>query len=529
MKSRILPYIILGLLCGLLFFWRLGATPLFGQDESLYSECAREMLASGNYIVPTCNGEPFFDKPPLVYWFQCAAMYTFGVNTFSTRLPSAVASLLLVVFAVYLGSGIYGRRTGLAAGFVLASALLTAALAHMGILDSAFGLVIAISLGAFLLAYLKIAPRWMYLIFWAAMGLSLLIKGPAGAVLILGVVIIFLIIRRRLDALRETMPAAGILLLTAIVLPWYVLVQKQTHGAFLWEFIVHQNLQRGLGQDFHHNSPFYATLVFYIIGLFPWCMFLPAAWRGSVKLKPNDLKEEASLFMAIWICVVVFIFSCSRSKLLGYTFPACLPSAILIGLLWVRAMESGKAASIHSGSITMMIVGGLLGVVLPFGQKFLPDPFPGLNTALTIMGISLFLGAVLAFAFVMVNRPRIAFGALCLGMAGFLAAGVGIGLPIVNRRESVPTVHMAHTIGKLTCSSQTVFTYQLPDERSPQLAFYSGRRIKPLKTSLTALRRAISTDSSVYVVTKEDKLRGLPKGGKIVNRMKPFVLYRFDK
>jgi len=38
-------------------------------DEAKNAECAREMLVSGNYVVPYFNGQLRTDKPPLHYFF----------------------------------------------------------------------------------------------------------------------------------------------------------------------------------------------------------------------------------------------------------------------------------------------------------------------------------------------------------------------------------------------------------------------------------------------------------------------------
>jgi 4-amino-4-deoxy-L-arabinose transferase-like glycosyltransferase len=39
-------------------------------DEAKNAECAREMLVSGNYVVPYFNGQIRTDKPPLHYFFM---------------------------------------------------------------------------------------------------------------------------------------------------------------------------------------------------------------------------------------------------------------------------------------------------------------------------------------------------------------------------------------------------------------------------------------------------------------------------
>jgi len=515
-------------LCLFLFFWRLGATPLFGQDEALYSECAREMAFGGSHIVPTCNGAPFFDKPPLVYWLQGAAMHGFGVNSFSVRLPSALAAFALVLLTVCIGSRLYSRRVGILAGFVLASSALTAALARMAILDATFALTISLSLGAFILSYLGKLPRCGYLIFWAAMGFSALVKGPAGIVLILGTVGIFLVIRRKPGELMRTMPAPGLLIFLAIALPWYILVHQQTHGAFTREFFIHQNLQRAAGEDFHHNSPFFMSLVFFMAGMFPWSVFFPPAWFRFVRQKPASPEEEASLFAAVWAAVVVVIFSISRSKLPGYVYPAFPAGALLIGQLWARAFSKGSESreklpelrSLKRGAVAALVVGGLLGAAIPFGERFLHDSMPGLSWALVPMGVSLFIGSVLTFALLYIGKPRSAFAALCSGIAGFMAAAVCIGLPIANRPTSEPAVKMARYIASTAPARSPVYSLKIPAAIPPLIAFYSGRPA-PMKDPA-----ALRITSGCYLLTCSDSHIPSPKGAQLEKRFGKYELSR---
>src|SRR5271168_2400149 len=45
---------------------------LFEPDEGRYAEIPREMLARGEWVVPYLHGEPYLDKPPLLYWLVMA-------------------------------------------------------------------------------------------------------------------------------------------------------------------------------------------------------------------------------------------------------------------------------------------------------------------------------------------------------------------------------------------------------------------------------------------------------------------------
>lgn len=522
MRRPIWPYLLLVALCGVLFFWRLGAIPLMGQDEGLYAECSREMLASGNYTVPTCNGGPFFDKPPLAYWLQAASMGQFGVNSFAARLPSAVEELLLIGLTVFLGTKLFSRRAGLMAGFALASSLLAAGLARMAILDSAFTLAITASLGAFLLAYLKLAPRWSYVVFWAAMGASVMIKGPAGAVLILTTITVFLLVRRDLGALVRTSPVAGMLAFLIIAAPWYVLVQQQTGGAFLREFLIHQNLQRALGKDFQHNMPFWFYLPIYLVGFFPWSVFLPAAARQARKretAKTRSANEVAILFLAVWVGAIFVVFSVFKSKLPAYIFPIYPASALLVGLLWERAVETGELVSLRRGALAATMIACVIGAAMMIVPSRLDEPIPGLVTALIPMAVTLTVGCGASYLLLVLKRPIPAFAAICCGMSGFILAAVGFGLPIAARTSAVPAMKMAKVIARRT---EPAFELRLSPPQ-PQLGFYSGRPVARLNDA-----SAVSSRGPCLVVVQQDGRVDPPSGGKAVATIGPYVLLKYS-
>ncbi len=515
MKVR-LPYIGLAVVCGVLFFWRLGAIPLMGLDEGLYAECSREMLASGDYVVPTCNGGPFFDKPPIAYWLQAASMRALGVNSLGARLPSAIEELLLVALTVFLGAKLFSRRAGLMAGFALASCLLAAALARMAILDAAFALAITASLGAFALAYLKLAPRWTYLLFWAAMGLAVMVKGPAGAVLICATLFTFLAIRRDLNAIWRTMPLAGALVFVLVAAPWYVLVQLRTDGAFLREFIVHQNLQRALGKDFQHNMPFYYYLPVYLVGFFPWSVFLPAALKRRDAL--GDGVRATVTLLTVWICTVLVIFSIFKSKLPAYIFPVYPASALLVGLLWDRAAEAGRFNELRKCTVAATVFACLIGVAMLITPSRLDEPIPGLTAGLVTMAVALMAGCVLGYVLLALRRPTSAFASLCCGMSAFIACAVGLGLPIAARKNAAPAMELGRMLAK---RSEPAFALRLSPPQ-PELGFYSGRPV-PIVNDATE----ISDRKPCLLVVQDDGRFAPPAGGVAEAKVGPYILIRY--
>ncbi len=82
--------------------------PLLDRDEPRFAEATREMIQSGNIVVPTFNNAPRYAKPPLIYWCQAVSFTIFGENAFAARLPSLLATAgtawLLFAWCVRLGS-----------------------------------------------------------------------------------------------------------------------------------------------------------------------------------------------------------------------------------------------------------------------------------------------------------------------------------------------------------------------------------------------------------------------------------------
>ena len=102
-----------------------GLAPLVETTEARYSEIAREMLVSGNYLEPVFNGVKHFHKPPLAYWGVAAGMKIFGPNDFGARFIGIFFALLGVVYVYRLGALILqDKGKGIATAVIFATTLL---------------------------------------------------------------------------------------------------------------------------------------------------------------------------------------------------------------------------------------------------------------------------------------------------------------------------------------------------------------------------------------------------------------------
>jgi 4-amino-4-deoxy-L-arabinose transferase-like glycosyltransferase len=118
-ESRWLFLLFLALYCAFLFFYGLDGGELY-RNETLRAILAREMLRTGNWIVPTLYGEPLFTKPPGMYIAIALCSWPFGaVSEWSARLPSALAATTCVFLTYWFFSRQLDRRAGFVAALLL--------------------------------------------------------------------------------------------------------------------------------------------------------------------------------------------------------------------------------------------------------------------------------------------------------------------------------------------------------------------------------------------------------------------------
>ena len=346
------------LLCFYAFY--LGVHPLFTPDEGRYSEVAREMLATGDYVTPRVNGVAFLDKPVLYYWLQAAAMWAFGVNEWAIRCFPALFGLLGCLMTYVAGRQLFDRRTGLLSAVILATSPLYFGGAHYANLDLEVAVLISCALLCFITAFKQDVPKLSFLLAaYVFAALAFLTKGLIGVVFPIMIVGSWVVLLWRWKILSQAKLVVGLALMAAIILPWYILVQR-ANPEFLHFFFVTQQFTRFLSAaDFNSKSPvwFYAPVV--LVGFLPWTLFLFQAMIDSFKtcwqlcknsnfviarspkgdvaiqhLKTGLLRSarnDAQLFLLLWIMIIFTFFSIPHSKLVGYILPIFPPLALLTG------------------------------------------------------------------------------------------------------------------------------------------------------------------------------------------------------
>ncbi len=370
--------LILTLLLGTLFGFRLGSRALWSPDEGRYAEIPREMVVSGDYITPRLNGVKYFEKPPLFYWLQSISIKLFGVNEWSLRLWTAVLAWLGCL-AVYVSARrLFGRRAGLVAAVVLATSLLYYAMGRIITLDMAVSVLLSCSLLAFLWGTLEpVGPQrrvamWAFFIFAA---LATLTKGLIGIVIPAMVIGSWMALVNEWRILKSMYLFSGVALFLLIAVPWHILV-SQVNPEFFNFYFINQHFQRYL---FKHHSPFYRPWYFIpvlLIGLFPWTVFLVQAIKHNLAFSWRQRHQHKEvIFLMLWAVLVFLFFSGSSSKLIPYILPMFPPLAILVGRYLLTAWRRPDLRGIQLGYWILVVSVFLLVVVgLSVAPQYLEGP-----------------------------------------------------------------------------------------------------------------------------------------------------------
>ena len=302
-----------------------GQLPLMGPDEPRYSQVAREMLNNRDFITPTLGGNPWFEKPVLLYWLQAAAYALFGVNEWSARLPSILAAVFTVWITAWTVWRFTHREPALIAGLVLATSLFFIGFGHAATFDMLLTACVATSLCCFLLHEMEPRRGWLWAAY-AATGAGVLAKGFVAPIVIGLAMFTYLIAEGKLKRISQYRPVAGSLLALGVAGVWLVPVTL-VHGAQFWDdFFFQHHLMRYTTSQFHRSQGVFFYVSIFLAGSYPW--------TTALFLKSESFSGARPLRRMAWcwfLSTFVF-FSLSQSKLPGYILPLMPAFAMLAGL-----------------------------------------------------------------------------------------------------------------------------------------------------------------------------------------------------
>jgi 4-amino-4-deoxy-L-arabinose transferase len=338
--------------------------PLQIPDETRYAEIPREMVATGEWVVPRLNGLRYFEKPVLGYWLTALSIICFGENRFAVRLPSALATGLSAMLLVLVL-----RRSGYSSSALLGAAVFLTSLQVYGLgvinlLDAAFSLFVTASLVCFYFAYQARGGRarlgWLAA-FGAACGLGFLSKGFLAFAIPVATIGPFLLWQK---CRKEffTVPWIPLLVAVTIILPWGVMIHLREPD-YWRQFIFVEHFERFATAESKslHAEPFWFLVPYLIGGAIPWTFAVPAAMKG---LRKAGWRDPLIRYALCWLLFPFLLLSASKGKLGTYILPCFVPLSILLAVGLAKSMEKQDSKLFRGAAWTSAAVAGLAAAVI---------------------------------------------------------------------------------------------------------------------------------------------------------------------
>jgi len=334
-RSRLRAGLLLALVALAAFLPGYASLPPTDRDEGRYTLATRQMVASGDYIDIRNQDEPRHKQPAGIYWLQAAAVHLSGQGDAAPigvyRLPSLLGAVTGVVLTWWAFLPLVGRRAALLAGALMGATLLLGVEARIAKTDAALFATVMAALGVLVRAFLDpVALRATRLpwLFWGALGVSSMIKGPIGLLVVVVGALALCVLARGVRWLGALRPWPGVLLLLAIALPWYVAITIRTEGAFFETALGWNALGKVADAHQGHGGPpgFYLALV--------WVTFWPASSLLAALL-PWIWAERRRREVLALLCLIVpmwLVFEIVATKLPHYVLPTYPALAALVAL-----------------------------------------------------------------------------------------------------------------------------------------------------------------------------------------------------
>jgi 4-amino-4-deoxy-L-arabinose transferase-like glycosyltransferase len=443
---------------------------LYDGVEGQFAGGAREMLSTQQWLLPTNDGVPRLQTPPLVYWLIILSYKIFGVTAMAARLPIAIAMIASIALTFLIGERLAGYWQGFAAGLIHLCSSGAFLLGRAVTPEPVFSAFIAGAIFCAICGYQRRQFRRAWFAgFWFCASLACLSKGLEGLLYLSGVCVLLAIFFREARVRFRLLPHwTYLLVFIVIVAPWYIWAQKHFPGFF----------PRLFAWPGHPGLPRWQFLVLHFAWWFPVSILvLPGLLFATRRIiRPHEITFAEALPLC-WI-VVGFLPLLLLGHQSAYSSISMWSAfALWAALVWERTPRTLQAVGLGF----IVLSGAAIAAITFFAPEILGDLAPtstslaswlALRQMFEIAGVALAIFALPALYFAARQRSEIA---LLLVLASMVPIGLCLAEGVSRMAPSFSLAGAARFLNpRLGDRGQVLYEGSLHDGST--LAFYLNRK-----------------------------------------------------
>ena len=502
-KISLIVILIASVIIGIYMFMNT-CTTLWDRDEPNYAQVVLEMVATGNYVVPTINSEMWLAKPPLLYWMMSIPVRIFGPTEFACRFFSAIGVGITCLLTFFIGKKLVGTEAGLWTIPILASTMLVLVVGTAGITDALL-LPFIVSVMAILMISAESGMSFIHIILMGiALGLGILTKGPIGLMPMPAIAAILFFNRKNSNNTGQYIRriALSLAIGAVIFLIWAIPVNIFTNGEFFRVFVGRDIINRALRPMESHGGnlllflPYYPIII--IVGFFPWTLHLPGAFSAVIGGRVGG--KYGRVYLLSWIVPCVILMTLAATKLPHYIifiWPALsLAVAGTISAAKKNQLIPRDIAWLRRGVWFFVPQALIMSLSLMIAPFFISIPgliLPGMASGLVLLGMT-----ITAVYFHRLKKFSSSAAVLFGGMIVFhvpLLLGV---YPAIEYVKVSP--HIAREVNSTVEKDVPVVTYKYSE---PSLNFYLGKLTERFSSPNDVIAWAKQSKPGVLIIPKE--------------------------
>ncbi len=372
--------------------------PALDRDESRFAQASKQMLETEDYIRIRYQDELRNKKPAGIHWLQAGSSALLGegdrTEIWTYRVPSWIGAALATLATFWCGMILIGRRAAFIGAALFGSTLLLTSEAHISKTDGVLVFLTTLGMGALARLYIRQDnDKKIAILFWAAMGLGFLIKGPVTPmVAVFAMAVLYVWDGRNWEWMKVLLWWPGPLLFVLLVLPWFIWIQLATDGQYV-QGAVGKDLRDKLvsASEGHGGLPGYhllhipawffpGSLLFIPMIVLTWKELRSRAFnlrqsitsldevsRGPLVHDGKDDVIQGLKFLVAWAVPTWIFFELLLTKLSHYILPAYPAFGLLCGYAALQMMSGARAPVSRWTSLVLFALGGgaLLAVSYP--------------------------------------------------------------------------------------------------------------------------------------------------------------------